>query len=106
MDLIDLGNEINYSGVGGKRSWPEIIKNSAKVVSFFDLCGHEKYLKTTILGLASSNPDLCLIIVGANKGVRNDKSTNKDSKRYFDNMTKEHIFLCVQFEYTICHIDN
>lgn len=48
---------------------------------FFDLCGHEKFLRTTILGLTSTFPDLCLILVGANMGI------NK--------MTQEHIFLCV-----------
>ena len=96
------GSEINYSSISGKRSWPEIVRSSAKVVSFFDLCGHEKYLRTTILGLTSSQPDLCLIIVGGNKGVRNDQSatfrergSRDERKRNFDNMTREHIFLCV-----------
>lgn len=23
-------------------SWPEIMENSSKIVTFFDLCGHEK----------------------------------------------------------------
>ena len=61
--------------------WPEIVKKSSKIISFFDLAGHEKYLKTTILGLSSSIPDLCIITVGANMGLTK--------------MTKEHIFLCV-----------
>lgn len=42
------GNSVNYSGVNGKLTWPEIVSKSSKVVSFYDLCGHEKYLKTTI----------------------------------------------------------
>jgi GTPase len=46
-----------------------------------DLAGHEKYLKTTILGLTSSFPDICMIIVDANNGIKP--------------MTKEHILLCV-----------
>ena len=31
--------------------WKEVVEKSTKVVTFLDLCGHEKYLKTTIFGL-------------------------------------------------------
>ena len=94
----DNGKLINYNSLGCKLSWPEVISRSSKVVNFFDLCGHEKYLKTTIIGLASSEPDLCLIIVGSNKGIRNEKGNRackRGERRNFDNMTREHIFLCV-----------
>ena len=50
--------------------WPEVVKRSSKIVSFYDLAGHEKYLKTTIFGLSCSQPDACLIMVGGNRGVR------------------------------------
>jgi|UniRef100_A0A6C0IZG8 GTPase len=92
------GKMINYQGLCGKLSWPEIVNKSSKVINFFDLCGHEKYLKTTIIGLASSEPDLCLIIVSANKGIRNEKgsrASKRGEKKNFDNMTREHIFLCI-----------
>lgn len=59
------------------KRWPEIVNNSAKIINFTDLCGHEKYLKTTMHGLNSSHPDYCMIIVGANMGI--------------SKMTKEHI---------------
>lgn len=74
------GKVVNAQGIN-KLSWTEIIQKSSKVISFFDLAGHEKYLKTTILGLASSFPDICFIVVDANNGIKP--------------MTKEHIFLCV-----------
>lgn len=95
----EKGTVVNYQGgVTGKTSWPEIIKASSKVISFIDLAGHEKYLKTTILGLSSAEPDLCVILVGANKGIRNDKlaefSSRNKSKAHI-NMTKEHVFLCI-----------
>jgi len=64
-----------------KKSWPNIIKNSSKIVTFYDLCGHEKYLKTTIYGLSLSAPDFTLVMVGANMGITH--------------MTKEHIFACM-----------
>jgi GTPase len=92
------GNLINYNSLGYKLSWPEVVQRSSKIINFFDLCGHEKYLKTTIVGLASSEPDLCLIIVAANKGIRNEKGNRackRGERKNFDNMTREHISLCV-----------
>jgi GTPase len=80
LGFDDKGCVMNYSGMH-KKGWPEIIKGSSKVISFYDLCGHEKYLRTTILGLTSSFPDLCMILVGSNMGITR--------------MTREHIFLCV-----------
>lgn len=74
------GNSVNYDPVR-KKEWSDIVKESAKVISLFDLCGHEKYLKTTIRGITSSFPDLCLILIGANMGITK--------------ITQEHIFLCV-----------
>jgi len=74
------GKPVNYGGIH-KKDWPEIVKESSKVISFFDLCGHERYLKTTILGLTSSSPDVCFILIGANMGITR--------------MTQEHIFLCI-----------
>ena len=74
------GKIVNYQGLN-KISWGDIVQKSAKIISFSDLCGHEKYLKTTILGLSSAFPDICMIMVDANNGIKP--------------MTKEHIFLCV-----------
>jgi GTPase len=63
-----------------KLSWPEIINKSTKVAIFFDMAGHDKYLKTTVNGLSSSHPDLCFLIISGNKGV--------------NDITKQHAFLC------------
>lgn len=49
--------------------WPEVVKKSKKVVTLFDLCGHKKYLKTTMFGLVGMVPDYVMIVVGANMGV-------------------------------------
>ena len=38
------------------------MQNTSKVVTFLDLCGHEKYLKTTIFGLVGMQPDYAMII--------------------------------------------
>lgn len=89
MGFDKSGGIVNYNGIGSKMSWPEIVRGSSKIINILDLCGHEKYLKTTIRGLTSGNPDCCIILVAANKGVR-----NLDKKKV-TNMTREHIFLCV-----------
>ena len=41
----------------------------AKVISFTDLAGHERYLRTTVFGLLSSSPNYCLLMVAANNGL-------------------------------------
>lgn len=33
--------------------WKEVVERSHKVINLVDLCGHEKYLKTTIYGLVA-----------------------------------------------------
>ena len=78
LGFNNTGETINYES---KRTWQDISRDSNKIISIFDLAGHEKYLRTTILGLSSSTLDMVLIAVGANMGVTR--------------MTKEHIFLCV-----------
>lgn len=40
-----------------------------QVVTFIDLAGHEKYLKTTIFGLTGHMPDYTMLMVGANAGI-------------------------------------
>ncbi len=49
--------------------WPEVVNKSRKVVTMLDLCGHEKYLKTTMIGLVGMIPDYVMIVVGANMGI-------------------------------------
>lgn len=61
--------------------WKEVVNNSFKIISLVDLCGHEKYLKTTINGLTGLSPDFGCVVVGANMGLQK--------------MTKEHIGLCL-----------
>lgn len=59
------------------QAWTHVATNSKKIVTFLDLCGHEKYLKTTMFGLVGLMPDYSMIVVGANMGV--------------SRMTKEHL---------------
>ncbi|KAJ9117262.1 hypothetical protein QFC20_000408, partial [Naganishia adeliensis] len=52
-----------------KMSWDEICSKSSKVVSFIDLAGHERYVKTTLFGLTGCSPDYVMLIVGGNAGL-------------------------------------
>lgn len=69
MGFDTTGNVITSDTPGRKLSWEEIGKRSAKVITFTDLAGHEKYLKTTVFGLLSSSPNYCLLMVAANNGL-------------------------------------
>ncbi len=48
--------------------WSEIVEKSSKVISFSDLCGHERYLKTTLCGLTAVCPDYAMLVVDSNRG--------------------------------------
>ncbi|KAH9935288.1 GTP-binding protein 1 [Fomitopsis serialis] len=52
-----------------KMGWEEISAKAAKIVSFIDLAGHERYLKTTLYGLTSGAPSCVILIVGGNAGL-------------------------------------
>jgi len=69
--------EPERSSENKNKQWAHITNQSKKIITFLDLCGHEKYLKTTIFGLVGCLPDYSLIVVGANMGV--------------SRMTKEHL---------------
>ncbi|RJE20968.1 GTP-binding protein 1 [Aspergillus sclerotialis] len=66
---FDSHGEVVSSTHGRKMSWEEIGKRSAKVISFSDLAGHERYLRTTVFGMLSSSPNYCLLMVAANNGL-------------------------------------
>ncbi|OTA99101.1 hypothetical protein M426DRAFT_68422 [Hypoxylon sp. CI-4A] len=69
MGFDTTGNVITSDTPGRKLSWEEIGKRSAKVITFSDLAGHERYLRTTVFGLLSSSPNYCLLMVAANNGL-------------------------------------
>jgi GTPase len=65
------------------KSEDEIARESFRVVTFMDLAGHEKYLKTTIHGVSSGFADYALIMV--------------NSRHPPTHMTQHHINLCSSF---------
>jgi GTPase len=81
---FDKNGDIVNDKLTKSHPWIDISNRSAKIISFFDLAGHEKYLRTTIYGLSSLYPDYCLIMIGANMGI--------------NHMTREHIGLCINLK--------
>jgi GTPase len=54
---------------GRKLTWEEISDNASKIISFIDLAGHERYLRTTVFGLTGCAPDYVMLMVGGNAGL-------------------------------------
>ncbi|KAI6216034.1 Protein synthesis factor and Translation elongation factor EFTu EF1A domain containing protein [Aphelenchoides besseyi] len=76
------GNVVNAPDKhSGRLNWLQISRAASKILTFIDLAGHEKYLKTTIFGLTGHQPDYTMLMIGANMGI--------------SGMTKEHLSLCL-----------
>lgn len=72
MEILgfDAESHIVTSNVPGRSlTWEEIGQRAAKLISFTDLAGHEKYLRTTVFGLLGSSPDFVMLMVAANNGL-------------------------------------
>ena len=76
------GSIVHVDSKSKKDTWPKIMSETDKLVTFMDLAGHEKYLKTTIHGMSSNHPDYAVILIEG-RGVRG--------------MTREHIMLALSF---------
>ena len=60
------GNPVTYNIF---RTPEEIYESSIKLITFIDLAGHQKYLRTTIFGLMGHLPHLAMLIVSAVTGL-------------------------------------
>lgn len=58
--------------------------NDTKQITFVDLCGHDKYLKTTTFGMTGYFPDYAILLVAGNNGLLK--------------MTKEHLRLLINIK--------
>tara|TARA_Y100000389_G_scaffold174968_1_gene185341 strand:- start:6274 stop:7902 length:1629 start_codon:yes stop_codon:yes gene_type:complete len=89
---VSYGNYVGFNNKGeclndlipSRKLQPiDVVKRSSKIATFFDMAGHQKYLRTTIAGFSSSEADYALIIICIHRGVTN--------------LTIEHIGLCLCF---------
>ncbi|EDV23780.1 uncharacterized protein TRIADDRAFT_57326 [Trichoplax adhaerens] len=60
------GNVMNYSD---SRTAEDIMLISSKLLTLIDLAGHQKYFKTTILGLVGHAPHCFMFVVNARTGL-------------------------------------
>lgn len=56
ITLLFTGNVVNKPE-HGSLDWVKICEKSSKVITFIDLAGHERYLKTTVFGMTGHAPD-------------------------------------------------
>ncbi|XP_044732832.1 GTP-binding protein 1 [Chrysoperla carnea] len=80
LGFDSTGNVVNKPE-HGTLDWVKICEKSSKVITFIDLAGHERYLKTTVFGMTGHAPDFGMLMVGANAGIVG--------------MTKEHLGLAL-----------
>lgn len=81
LGFAEDGGQILSKRAGKTIPWVELAKVAHKRIQLIDLAGHEKYLKTTVFGLTGMQPDIVVVVVGANMGVKR--------------MTKEHLAIAV-----------
>ncbi|XP_035218281.1 GTP-binding protein 2-like isoform X2 [Stegodyphus dumicola] len=60
------GSAMTYSTC---RTAEEICDSSKKLITFIDLAGHQKYLKTTVFGLTGHSPHFAVLVVSAVSGL-------------------------------------
>lgn len=80
LGFDSVGNVVNKPD-HGSLDWVKICEKSSKVITFIDLAGHERYLKTTVFGMTGHAPEFSMLMIGANAGVVG--------------MTKEHLGLAL-----------
>ncbi|RXK40989.1 GTP-binding protein 1 [Tremella mesenterica] len=69
VDALDPHGHVMAVAKREKMGWEEICSRAAKVISFIDLAGHERYFKTTLYGLSGCAPDYVMLMVGGNAGL-------------------------------------
>lgn len=81
MGFAEDGRVLQVGDDEYARSEEDVLRDAAHIVSFFDLAGHERYLKTTIFGLMGQLPDFAMLVIDAQRGL--------------DRMSGEHLAVAV-----------
>lgn len=66
LGFSSKGEVVNYSE---SRTAEDICEQSTKLITFIDLAGHHKYLRTTIFGLTGHSPDFAMLVIAGNAGI-------------------------------------
>jgi elongation factor 1-alpha len=86
MGFDEEGDVVNYL-LPSPLDEAQVYLNSCKLVSFVDVGGHERYLRTAVRGLLSYSPDYIMLVIAGNAGV--------------STMTKEHLGIALSFKIPI-----
>lgn len=62
LGFDSLGQVVNKPD-HGTLDWVKICEKSSKIITFIDLAGHERYLKTTVFGMTGHAPDFGMLMV-------------------------------------------
>mmetsp|Transcript_28384 Transcript_28384/g.37119 ORF Transcript_28384/g.37119 Transcript_28384/m.37119 type:complete len:574 (-) Transcript_28384:328-2049(-) len=87
MCLDNDGNVMSEDSHGCEFDQKELFKQSSKVITFMDLPGAPKHLKTTVFGLTAQKPDFVLLCVTATNGLQR--------------MTREHLGIALALKVPI-----
>lgn len=66
LGFTSQGQPVTYSSC---RSPEELCERSAKLITFIDLAGHHKYLRTTLFGLTGHSPHFVMLVANASTGL-------------------------------------
>ncbi|KAJ7357421.1 GTP binding protein [Desmophyllum pertusum] len=69
MKYWDLTAKERLSTIVNLGQQKDICEQSSKLITFIDLAGHHKYLRTTIFGLTGHSPDFAMLVVAGNAGI-------------------------------------
>lgn len=81
LQFVFQGGVVNYHEL---MTSEEICENSTKLITFMDLAGHKKYLKTTVAGLTGYLPHYAMLVVSGSAGILG--------------MTREHLTLALALD--------
>ena len=87
-------HEINTRHTSDINSIP-VSSGNGKTYTFVDLCGQQKYLKTTVRGISSHYPDYAIGVISTQSGI------TEITKNHFDIVSKQNIPIIL----VITHID-
>lgn len=66
LGFTSQGQPVTY---GQCRTPEELCELSSKLITFIDLAGHHKYLRTTVFGLTGHSPHFVMLVVNASCGM-------------------------------------
>jgi GTPase len=94
LELIGFnkGKQVLPTKITGQhnKDFHDVATRSSHRMTLVDLCGHEKFLRTTIFGLTGMLPNIALLLIGANNGV--------------PKMTREHLGLACALQIPVAAV--